>query len=46
MIDTHSHIYLPQFDNDRTEVINRAKESGVEAILLPNIDKSTIEPLR
>ncbi len=46
MIDTHSHIYLPHFDNDRADIIKRAKDSGVEAILLPNIDKSTIEPLR
>ncbi len=46
MIDTHSHIYLSQFDTDRSDVIHKAKENGVEAILLPNIDMSTIKPLR
>jgi len=37
-IDTHAHIYLPEFDNDREEMIGRALESGVNKILLPNID--------
>ena len=36
-IDTHSHLYSSQFDNDRTEVVNNAIESGVSTILLPNI---------
>jgi TatD DNase family protein len=45
VIDTHTHIYLEEFDADRDEVIRRAKESGVEAILLPNVDVSTLKPL-
>ena len=45
MIDTHSHIYDPDFDSDRVEVINRAIEAGVEKVLLANVDTSTLEPM-
>ena len=33
MLDTHSHIYDPDFDSDRAEVVNRAIQSGVEKVL-------------
>ena len=36
-IDTHSHLYSSQFDEDRTQVINDAISAGVSTILLPNI---------
>ena len=36
-IDTHSHLYSSQFDEDRTQVINEAISAGVSTILLPNI---------
>ncbi|MBI4947242.1 MAG: TatD family hydrolase [Bacteroidetes bacterium] len=42
MIDTHSHIFLPEFDNDRDAVIARAKETGVIKIFMPNVDRETI----
>ncbi len=42
MIDTHSHIYLEQFDEDRDEVMQRAEEIGVKAIFMPAIDFSSI----
>lgn len=45
IIDTHSHIFDEKFDSDIEEVITRAKHKGVEHILLPNIDESTIERL-
>lgn len=45
MIDTHAHIYATEFDHDRDEVVQRAKEQGIEAILLPNIDLASIEPM-
>lgn len=46
MIDTHTHIYLPEFDDDRDQVVQRAKEAGVTHLILPNVDVQTIEPLR
>ena len=38
LIDTHTHIYLPEFDTDRDEVINRAVQNSVVKLLMPNID--------
>ncbi len=43
LIDTHTHLYLEQFDEDREAVIQRAIEVGVHKMYLPNIDSSTIE---
>lgn len=45
MIDTHSHIYLNQFDEDREEAIFRAKKAGISKIILPNIDKESLPDL-
>lgn len=44
-IDTHSHIYDEAFDADRELVFERAIEAGVEMILLPNTDETTIKPM-
>lgn len=46
MIDTHAHIYSVEFDADRTDVIERAKVSGVEKIILPNIDLESVTPMK
>lgn len=43
--DTHSHIFAEEFDSDRQEAIQRAKQAGVGRILLPNIDLNSIEPM-
>ena len=45
MIDTHSHIFDEQFDDDRPEAIKRALEAGVENIILPAIDSTTHQKL-
>lgn len=42
MIDTHSHIYSEEFDADRTEAIQRAKDAGVKHIILPNVDSESL----
>ena len=42
MIDTHSHIYSEEFDIDRAEVIQRAQQTGVKQIILPNCDSTTL----
>lgn len=44
-IDTHAHLYLPEFDNDRDQVINAALKQGVQKILLPNIDSTSISSM-
>jgi TatD DNase family protein len=43
MIDTHAHIYLPEFEADRSDMLERAEKEGVTTILLPAIDSSTHE---
>lgn len=44
-IDTHSHLYLPEFDADRDDVVKRAVDSGVVNVLLPNIDTSSLSSM-
>lgn len=45
MIDTHSHIYLEQFDDDREEVFERAVEAGVTDIYMPAIDFESLSQM-
>lgn len=46
LFDTHTHIYLPEFDNDRDDVVDRALENGVTRLMLPNVDLDTIDALQ
>lgn len=41
LIDTHSHLYLDAFNDDRDVVIKNAIENSVKKILLPNIDSDS-----
>lgn len=43
LIDTHSHLYLEEFDSDQEVLISAAKVSGIEMLLLPNVDIETID---
>ena len=45
IIDTHSHLYLEEFNSDIEEVILRSKQNGVEKIYLPAIDSQTTQQL-
>jgi TatD DNase family protein len=45
LIDTHTHLYLPEFDNDRDEVVQHAIENNVEKLLLPNIDIHSMDSM-
>ncbi len=42
-IDTHAHLFYPNFENDVDEVITRAKEAGVDYIIVPGTDIATSE---
>ncbi len=44
-IDTHTHLYLNAFDNDRHDAVKRAIQKGVHYLLLPNIDSGSVEPM-
>ena len=41
IIDTHSHIYLPEFDADRDAMLMRAENEGINLILMPAVDEET-----
>lgn len=45
LIDTHSHLYEPEFDADRGEALARAFDAGVGLLLLPAIDAASDERL-
>lgn len=45
LIDTHSHLYAEEFDEDRAAALERALERGVERLLLPAIDSESHERL-
>jgi hydrolase, TatD family len=45
LIDTHTHLYLPEFDSDRDEMVNRAVSRGVVKLLLPNIDLKSVDAM-
>jgi TatD DNase family protein len=45
LIDTHSHIYLPEFETDRALMLERAEKEGIRKIFMPAIDSSTHEAM-
>lgn len=48
IIDTHTHLYLDEFGGHDGAVaaVRRAAEAGVGLMILPNVDLTTIEPMR
>jgi TatD DNase family protein len=47
IIDTHAHLDMPHFDNDREDVISRAKEAGINRIITIGIDlDSSLKAIR
>ena len=40
-IDTHTHLFASEFDNDIDIVIENAIDNGISKMLLPNIDSAT-----
>ena len=45
MIDTHTHLYSTEFNEDRDEMIQRAIQAGVKEFYLPAIDSETHEAM-
>lgn len=43
MIDTHTHLYLNAFDDDREQMVERAIATGIKYMFLPNIDSSSVK---
>lgn len=54
MIDTHTHLYLPDYSLDgqvsgaydgQCAAVDRALEAGVRMMVFPNVDRASIEPM-
>ena len=45
LVDSHSHLFLEEFQSDLPQVMERAQAAGVSHIFMPNIDSTTIEPM-
>ena len=45
IIDTHTHLYLDEFNADIDEVLQKAAAEGVEQFYLPNVDSTSIDDL-
>lgn len=44
-IDTHAHLYVKQFDEDRKEMLERARSQQITRFYLPNIDSTSIDAM-
>lgn len=44
LVDTHTHLYLPEFESPAAAV-KQAIEAGVGHMILPNVDLDTVGPL-
>lgn len=42
MIDTHTHLYLDDYNPDKCEAVDRAIEAGVKLMVLPGVDAGSI----
>ena len=43
LIDTHNHLYLEEFDPEQKALVDAALKSGIDTLLLPNVDLTTID---
>lgn len=48
IIDTHTHLYLPEFDSDGggAAAVERALAAGVGHMVFPNVDCATVAPMK
>ncbi len=46
LTDTHTHVYLDAFSEDRDEMMQRAFDKGVQRIFLPHVDRETTADLK
>ncbi len=45
LIDTHTHIFLPEFNSDRILTVEKALMNGINKMILPNVDSTTLSAL-
>lgn len=44
-VDTHTHLYAAEFNDDRNKVVEKAIQNGISHLFLPNIDIHSIQPM-
>jgi TatD DNase family protein len=44
-IDTHTHLYVKEFENDIDEVIKKSVDKGVEKFFLPAVDSASLQAM-
>ncbi|AKQ45720.1 hydrolase TatD [Rufibacter radiotolerans] len=44
-IDSHAHVFSPDFAQDREEMLQRAQAAGVAEIYMPNIDLASLDTM-
>ena len=45
LIDTHAHLYSRKFSHDQQEMVQRAINTGITRMYLPNIDSESIDAM-
>ena len=43
LIDSHCHLDAPEFDADRDEVVQAAKQAGVDVIVIPAVARENFQ---
>ena len=46
LVDTHTHLYLEEFDPEPAEAVKRALDAGISRMIFPNVGIDTIERMR
>lgn len=46
LTDTHTHLYLDDFAPEKIETVKRALNAGVSRMIFPNVDLTTIDPMK
>lgn len=46
MIDTHTHLYFPEYGDEIHEIMNRCADSGISHFILPNVDGESIQQIK
>lgn len=46
LIDTHTHLYLDEFEDGGRHAVQRALDAGIGHMVMPNVDLGTIAPMR
>lgn len=46
IVDTHTHLYLDEFEEGGVPAVDRALSAGVGMMIFPNVDLSTVAPMK